>query len=136
MNFVKIRYVGKAAYKDRTPLKNLWQPGEDKLVSERDAKTLLAYLEFERVKATAATKKAAEAGDTALELAQKAQAQRIAAEKLAKKQTEDTLMEITSMNKGALADYAKQNYGVELDVKAKVDDLRNQVTALVQGGKF
>lgn len=133
MKFVNIRYEGKAPYTDRTPLRNAWEPGEAKLVSERDAKQLLGYLEFKRVE-TPAQKKADKGGDAALELAQKAQAEAAALEKKSEKQTEDALLEVSRMTKGALADYAKQNYGVELDTKAKADDLRNQVTALVQGG--
>lgn len=133
MKFVNIRYEGKAPYTDRTPLRNAWEPGEEKLVSENDAKHLLGYLEFKRV-ATPAPKKADKGGDASLELAQKAQAEAAALAKKAEKLAEDTLLEVSRMTKGALADYAKQNYGVELDTKAKVDDLRNQVTALVQGG--
>ena len=38
------------------------------------------------------------------------------------------------MTKAALTEFAKANYGVVLDTKNKVDDLRNQVTALVHGG--
>lgn len=133
MKFVNIRYEGKAPYTDRTPLRNAWEPGEEKLVSESDAKQLLGYLEFKRVDG-AKPKKADKGGDAALELAQKAQAEAAALAKKAEKLTEDTLLEVSRMTKGALADYAKQNYGVELDTKSKVDDLRNQVTALVQGG--
>ncbi len=133
MKFVTIRYEGKAPYTDRTPLRNAWEPGEEKPVSERDAKQLLGYLEFKRVD-SAKPKKTDKGGDAALELAQKAQAEAAALEKKAEKQTEDALLEVSRMTKGALADYAKQNYGVELDTKAKVDDLRNQVTALVQAG--
>ena len=134
MKFITIRYEGKTPYTDRTPLKNAWEPGESKLISERDAKTLLGYLEFKRV-ADEASKKGSKAGnEAALEQAQKAQAEALALEKKAEKLTEETLMEVSRMSKAALSDYAKQNYGVELDQKSKVDDLRNQVTALVQGG--
>lgn len=136
MKFVNIRYDGKSPYTDRTPLKNHWVPGEVKLVSERDAKTLQGYLEFKRVADSAAKKaeKSGEKDDAALQQAQQAHAQAQAIEQKAKKLTEDTLMEISRMPKEALGDYARQNYGVELDLKSKVGDLRNQVTALVQGG--
>lgn len=148
MKFVNIQYVGTTPYTDRTPLKNAWLPGEEKLVSERDAKTLAGYLEFKRVaevapkkaeKVSATTDATSGAGtgtaDAALELAKKAQAEVKAREKKAKKQAEGTLLEVSQMSKAALGDYAKQNYGVELDLKSKVDDLRNQVTSLVQGGR-
>ena len=136
MNFVKIRYEGRAPYKDRTALKNTWEPGDTKLVSERDAKLLLGYLEFKRVEADAAAKVGAEpaSGDDELKQAQQAQAAAIALEKQASKLTEDTLMEVARMSKAELGEFAKQNYGVDLSQKDKLDDLRNQVTALVQGG--
>lgn len=135
MNFVKIRYEGRAPYKDRTALKNTWEPGDTKLVSERDAE-LLGYLEFKRVVADTAAKESAEptSGDDELKQAQQAQAEAIALEKQASKLTEDTLMEVARMSKGELGEFAKQNYGVDLSQKDKLDDLRNQVTALVQGG--
>ncbi|MBV7457315.1 hypothetical protein KW843_22735 [Acidovorax sp. sif1233] len=151
MKFVNIQYVGTTPYTDRTPLKNAWLPGEEKLVSERDARALAGYLEFKRV-VDAAPQKAAkadaktdaptgtgtaegQADNAALELAKRAQAEVKAREKKAKKQVEGTLLEVSRMSKPALGDYAKQNYGVELDLKSKVDDLRNQVTSLVQGGR-
>ena len=37
MKFVKVRYDGATPYTDRTPLKNAWEPGDVKLVSEADA---------------------------------------------------------------------------------------------------
>lgn len=135
MNFVKIRYEGRVPYKDRTALKNPWEPGDTKLVSERDAKLLLGYLEFKRVVADAAATVGAEpAGGDELKQAQQAQAAAIALEKQASKLTEDTLMEVARMSKAELGEFAKQNYGVDLSQKDKLDDLRNQVTALVQGG--
>jgi hypothetical protein len=146
MKFVTIRYSGTTPYKDRTPLKNEWEPGEEKLVSERVAKTLQGYLEFQRVDTAAPVPPSqdpgAGGGDSdddpaaaALLQAQQAEAEAAEREKKAKKLTEDTLLEVSKMSKDVLADYAKQNYGVELDTKAKVGDLRNQVTALVQGGR-
>lgn len=144
MKFVKIRYEGASAYIDRTPLKNAWEPGDVKLVSERDAKTLLAYLEFQRVvDGEAAPKKAdkkaesqaADQPDDAaeLELAQQALAESQAVEEKAKRLTENTLLEIEQMDKDALEAYARQNYGVDIDRRRSLDNLRNQVTELVQG---
>ena len=48
MDFVALHYTGIKDYRDRTPLKNLWQPGDVKLVAERDAKRLLQFAEFAR----------------------------------------------------------------------------------------
>lgn len=151
MKFLKIRYKGTSAYKDRTPLKNEWEPGDEKLVSEADARKLLGYLEFERVvvdesapkKAAKQGKKAEEgAGDgvdseaaAALEQAMQAQAQAKASQDNAEKLTESTLLEVDQMDKEQLESYARANYGVELDKRRSLDNMRNQVTALVQGGK-
>lgn len=136
MKFELIRYEGAAPYTDRTPMRNAWEPGDEKLVSEADAKALLRYLEFKRVPAE--EQNAAKADDSktdpALALAKQAAAEQQLRQKKTADQIESTLLEVSQMTKGALAEFAKANYGVELSMKDKADDLRNQVTALVQGG--
>lgn len=150
MKFETIRYEGKSPYTDRTTMRNAWEPGEEKLVSEADAKQLMRYLEFKRVPAattpepadetSAEPKKGGKSGkkpasnEAALAQAQLAQQKAAATEKLKKDAIEDTLVEISVMEKDALEAYARQNYGVELDKRRSVDTLRNQVTDLVQGG--
>lgn len=141
MKFELIRYEGTAPYTDRTPMRNRWEPGEEKLVSEADAKALMRYLEFKRVlaeakKADKASKEPAAKDDNAaaLALAKQAATEQKLREKKAAEQTEATLLEVSQMTKAALTEFAKANYGVVLDTKNKVDDLRNQVTALVHGG--
>lgn len=149
MKFELIRYEGTAPYTDRTPMRNRWEPGEEKLVSETDAKALMRYLEFKRVpaeakkaaKADEASKEPAAKGDdgkddnaAALALAKQAATEQKLREKKAAEQTEATLLEVSQMTKASLTEFAKANYGVVLDTKNKVDDLRNQVTALVHGG--
>ncbi len=143
MKFELIRYVGKTPYTDRTPMRNAWEPGEEKLVSEADAKALLRYLEFKRVPADAKKANKAEKADkgddskteaAALALAMQATTEQQLREKQATEQIEATLLEVSHMTKAALVDFAKANYGVELNKQSKADDLRNQVTALVQGG--
>ncbi|MBD9406287.1 hypothetical protein IB236_13140 [Acidovorax sp. ACV02] len=152
MKFELIRYEGTSPYTDRTPMRNAWEPGEEKLVSEVDAKLLMRYLEFKRVPAVAKKAAKAEKSDkagteptsktddskddnaAALAQAQKATTEQLLREKQASEQIEATLLEVSHMTKNALSDFAKANYGVKLDMKDKADDLRNQVTALVQGG--
>ena len=146
MKFELIRYEGTAPYTDRTPMRNRWEPGEEKLVSEVDAKALMRYLEFKRIpaeakKADKASKEPAAKGDdgkddnaAALAMAKQAATEQQLREKKAAEQTEATLLEVSQMTKAALTEFAKANYGVVLDTKNKVDDLRNQVTALVHGG--
>ncbi len=125
MKFVKVRYDGMTPYTDRTPLKNAWEPGDVKLVSEADARALGRYLEFQRV---------TDEAEAALAQAQLAQQQAATIEKQNKDAIEDTLVEISVMEKDALEAYARQNYGVDLDKRRSLDNLRNQVTELVQGG--
>lgn len=146
MKFELIRYEGTAPYTDRTPMRNRWEPDEEKLVSEADAKALMRYLEFKRVpaeakKADKASKEPAAKGDdgkddnaAALALAKQAATEQQLREKKATEQIEATLLEVSQMTKAALSEFAKANYGVKLDMKDKADDLRNQVEALVQGG--
>lgn len=141
MKFVKVRYEGKTPYTDRTALKNAWEPGDEKLVSEADARLLSSYLEFKRVadekadpKKDAKGRKADADEQAALEQAQNAQAQAAAKEKAEKNAVEETLVEIGLMTKEALEAYARQNYGLELDKRRSVETLRNQVVELVQGG--
>ncbi|KQO38082.1 hypothetical protein ASF19_20115 [Acidovorax sp. Leaf84] len=70
----------------------------------------------------------------ALALAKQREVELQERQKKAKRATEGELLEVSRMSKDALAAYAKQTYGLDLDLKAKVGDLRNQVTALAQGG--
>ena len=137
MKFVKVRYTGVTPYTDRTPLKNAWEPGDVKLVSEDDARALRRYLEFQLVTEDAkAEHKKKLATDEQAELAQAQQSQQHA---MANKKSNDSaiesaLLEISIMEKDALESYARQNYSVDLDKRRSLDTLRTQVTALVQGG--
>jgi len=56
MNFVRITYTGRKIYRDRAT-GHIWQPEEERLVSEAIAKPLLKFVEFKR---TAALKPAEE----------------------------------------------------------------------------
>ena len=142
MKFVKVRYTGVTPYTDRTPLKNAWEPGDVKLVSEADALALCRYLEFQRVtedakaeqKKAAAGKKSETEEQAELAQAQQAQQHALANKKSNDSAIESALLEISIMEKDALEAYARQNYSVDLDKRRSLDTLRNQVTALVQGG--
>ena len=136
MKFVKVRYTGVTPYTDRTPLKNAWEPGDVKLVSEDDARTLRRYLEFQRVTDDAKAERKKSATDEQAELAQAQQSQQhaMANKKANDSAVEAALLEISIMEKDALEAYARQNYSVDLDKRRSLDTLRTQVTALVQGG--
>ena len=47
MNFVRITYTGRKIYRDRAT-GHIWQPNEERLVSEAIAKPLLKFVEFKR----------------------------------------------------------------------------------------
>ncbi len=47
MNFVRITYIGRKLYRDRAT-GHIWQPEEERLVSEAIAKPLLKFVEFKR----------------------------------------------------------------------------------------
>lgn len=47
MNFVRISYTGRKIYRDRAT-GHIWQPEEERLVSEAIAKPLLKFVEFKR----------------------------------------------------------------------------------------
>ena len=136
MKFVKVRYDGVTPYTDRTPLKNAWEPGDVKLVSEDDARTLRRYLEFQLVTDDAKAERKKSATDEQAELAQAQQSQQhaMASKKANDSAVEAALLEISIMEKDALEAYARQNYSVDLDKRRSLDTLRTQVTALVQGG--
>ena len=136
MKFVKVRYTGVTPYTDRTPLKNAWEPGDVKLVSEDDARALRRYLEFQLVTEDAKAERKKSATDEQAELAQAQQSQQhaMASKKANDSAVEAALLEISIMEKDALESYARQNYGVDLDKRRSLDTLRTQVTALVQGG--
>ena len=136
MKFVKVRYTGVTPYTDRTPLKNAWEPGDVKLVSEDDARTLRRYLEFQLVTEDAKAERKKSATDEQAELAQAQQSQQhaMASKKANDSAVEAALLEISIMEKDALEAYARQNYSVDLDKRRSLETLRTQVTALVQGG--
>ncbi len=137
MKFVKVRYDGVTPYTDRTPLKNAWEPGDVKLVSEDDARALRRYLEFQLVTEDAkAEHKKKPATDEQAELAQAQQSQQhaMASKNANDSAIESALLEISIMEKDALESYARQNYSVDLDKRRSLETLRHQVTALVQGG--
>ena len=127
MKFELIRYEGAGPYTDRTPMRNRWEPGEEKMVSEVDAKALMKYLEFKR--ATAEDKQTAKAADAvnaktdpALALAKQAATEQALRQKQTADQIEATLLEVSQMTKSALSDFAQANYGVKLDMKEKAQD--------------
>ena len=123
MQLIAVKYEGKKPYRDRTPLRNEWEPGDAKRVPERDAKTLLRFAEFTRADNADITE---QPGDAEAVIA--AQAQR---EQDERNGTESMLMLVDSMDKDALEAYALK-YEVNLDKRRGLDKLRGEVVSLIE----
>lgn len=129
MDFTRLTYSGRKPYNDKAG--TVWTPGDTHLVAPDTAKRLLRFAEFALAKDEPAAGKATKA-DTA-EL-QKAHAlheeqKRKAADE--HQQTENMLLTVESMDKGALEEYARK-YDVELDKRLGVAKLRAQVANLIE----
>ena len=123
MNFVSIKYTGRKDYRDRTSLRQSWQPGDTKLVPEQDAKKLLQFAEFEHSKA--------KVNPAELEHAKTAQKVADQAKQDAKRDLENVQVSIDQMGKDALEAYAK-NYSVDLDKRRSLASLRQEVNNLIE----
>lgn len=123
MKLIVVKYEGKKPYRDRTTLRNEWEPGDVKRVPERDAKVLLRFAEFHRAEEAEATDRPEDA-----EAAIAAQAQR---EDDERNETEAMLMLVDTMDKDALDAYALK-YEVNLDKRRGLDTLRGEVVSLIE----
>ena len=123
MKLIAVKYEGKKPYRDRTPLRNEWEPGDLKRVPERDAKILLRFAEFHRAEEAEATDRPED-----VEAAIAAQAQR---ENDERNETEAMLMLVDTMDKDALEAYALK-YEINLDKRRGLDKLRGEVVSLIE----
>ena len=123
MKLIVVKYEGKKPYRDRTPLRNEWEPGDVKRVPERDAKILLRFAEFHRAEDAEATDRPED-----VEAAIAAQTQR---ENDERNETEAMLMLVDTMDKDALETYALK-YEVNLDKRRGLDKLRGEVVSLIE----
>ncbi len=123
MKLIDVKYEGKKPYRDRTPLRNEWEPGDVKRVPERDAKILLRFAEFHRAEEAEATDRPED-----VDAAIAAQAQR---ENDERNETESMLMLVDTMDKDALEAYALK-YEINLDKRRGLDKLRGEVVSLIE----
>ena len=123
MKLIVVKYEGKKPYRDRTPLRNEWEPGDVKRVPERDAKILLRFAEFHRAEEEEAADRPED-----VEAAIAAQAQR---ENDERNETEAMLMLVDTMDKDALEAYALK-YEINLDKRRGLDKLRGEVVSLIE----
>ncbi|MEF8689854.1 UNVERIFIED_CONTAM: hypothetical protein NO986_20550 [Comamonas sp. A-3] len=160
MNFVRITYTGRKIYRDRAT-GHIWQPEEERLVSEAIAKPLLKFVEFKR---TADLKPAAaeqqqlgqvQTGTEGLEQGAVLTADQSSDPSNAQK-PELSEQEIAALEQQALDDKAKEvddqreamlitvqgmnkaalteyakKYDHAFDAKVKVDDMRITVNGLI-----
>ena len=131
MNFTRLTYSGRKPYNDKAG--TVWTPGDTHLVAPDTAKRLLRFAEFALAADDADAGKAPKAKADTAEL-QKAQAlheeqQRKAANE--HQQTENMLLTVESMDKGALEEYARK-YDVELDKRLGIAKLRAEVSTLIE----
>ena len=132
MNFTRLTYSGRKPYNDKAG--TVWAPGDTHMVAPATAKRLLRFAEFALATAEPAAGKAAEAGKDNAEELQKAQALHEEQERKAAnehQQTENMLLTVESMDKGALEEYARK-YDVELDKRLGVGKLRAEVSTLIE----
>ena len=117
MQLIAVKYEGKKPYRDRTPLRNAWEPGDAKRVPERD------FAEFTRADEAGLTE---QPGDAEAVIA--AQQQR---EHDERNETEAMLMLVDTMDKDALEAYALK-YEISLDKRRGLDKLRGEVVSLIE----
>lgn len=123
MKLIAVKYEGKKPYRDRTLLRNEWEPGDIRRVPERDARILLRFAEFHRAEEAEASDRPED-----VEAAVAAQAQR---EKSERNETEAMLLLVDTMDKDALEAYALK-YEVNLDKRRGLDKLRGEVVSLIE----
>lgn len=126
MNLVTLRYTGYKPYRDRV-LGLSWIPGMQQCVTAKAARTLLRFIEFQRVMP-----------DDSSESAQ-SEMERVAAVVSQKEREQESehdskdavLMTVADMDKAALEEMAAL-YEVRLDKRKSVQALRQEVAHLVE----
>ena len=131
MDFTRLTYNGRKPYNDKAG--TIWAPGDTHMVAPATAKRLLRFAEFALAKDDPAAVKTTKAKADTAEL-QKAQALHEEQERKATnehQQTENMLLTVESMDKGALEEYARK-YDVELDKRLGIAKLRAEVSTLIE----
>ena len=129
MNFTRLTYSGRKPYNDKAG--TVWAPGDTHMVTPDTAKRLLRFAEFALANDEPT---AAKAPNGKAEELQKAQTLHEEQERKAAnehQQTENMLLTVESMDKGALEEYARK-YDVELDKRLGIAKLRAEVSTLIE----
>lgn len=123
MDLVNVKFSGSRAYRDRTPLANIWQPGDIKAVPAEDAQVLRRFAEFAIV-VEPVSKQEQEQAITKQKAA-------VAKQEDEDNATEGMLLTLESWDKNQLEVYAKQ-YEVNLDKRKSTTNLRLEVANLIE----
>lgn len=124
MELVSVKFSGGRAYRDRTSLGNLWNPGDVKTIPDAMARDLCRFAEFSRLEADDPTEEQKAEAIVQVEAAAREQEQE-------DQEQENMLLTIESWDKSQLEAYAR-NYEVELDKRKSLANLRLEVTHLVE----
>ena len=131
MDFTRLTYSGRKPYNDKAG--TIWAPGDTHIVTPDTAKRVLRFAEFALSAADTTAGKATKAKTDTAEL-QKAHALHEEQKRKAAnehQQTENMLLTVESMDKGALEEYARK-YEVELDKRLAIGKLRAEVSTLIE----
>ena len=128
MNFVRITYTGRKIYRDRAT-GHIWQPEEERLVSEAIAKPLLKFVEFKRT---------VDLKPVVPEQQQQQQQQQLGQEHTGTESTEQTTEQGSDPSNAQKPELTEQEIAAleqqALDDKAKeVDNQREAMLITVQG---
>lgn len=125
MNLVRLTYTGTKSYRDKTKLRNTWEPGQARLVPDEIAKLLLRFAEF--------TKDDGEAAPTDTETAEALTQVQVVqeTEKQQHNEREAMLLAVEAWDKDQLEAYAKK-YNTTLDKRRSVNTLRQEVGNLIE----
>lgn len=124
MELTRITYNGRKVYKDKLS-GNTWNPGDTKLVTEKHARKLLRFFEFDLPAENSAPT------DAEVEVAMIVEKESERAKQDERDLTESMLLTVESMDKPALEEYARK-YEVELDRRRSLTNLRAEVANLVE----
>ena len=130
MDLTRIAYNGRKIYRDKVS-GNTWEPGAAKLVTPDAAKALLRFAEFALAKDTPADAKSPKGKAEELQKAQTLHEEQKRKATDEHQQTENMLLTVESMDKGALEEYARK-YDVELDKRLGIAKLRAEVSTLIE----
>ena len=129
MDFTRLTYSGRKPYNDKAG--TVWAPGDTTLVAPDTAKRLLRFAEFALAAADTTAGKATKADTAELQQAHALHEEQKRKATDEHQQTENMLLTVESMDKGALEEYARK-YEVELDKRLGIAKLRAEVSTLIE----